>query len=49
VPNDMLRKAIVLPKDVESSVQKYPRDGDMLEGNYYLSDEYLERKSKMEK
>jgi hypothetical protein len=28
IPNSVLRRAIILPKDVDSGALKYPKDGD---------------------
>jgi len=52
IPNHVLRRAIILPKDVDSSSLKYPKDGDGLSHNYFLSEEFLrmqEEKERLEK
>jgi hypothetical protein len=41
IPNYILRRAIILPKDVDSSALKYPKDGDQLDHNYFMSEGYL--------
>ena len=49
IPNSILRRAIILPKDVDSSALKYPKDGDALDHSYLLSAAYLQKKASKEK
>ena len=49
VPNDILRRAIILPKDVDSSAQKYPKDGESLDRNYFQTEAYLQKLARKEK
>lgn len=49
IPNHILRRAIILPKDVDSNALKYPKDGDQLDHNYFMSEGYLRAQEQKEK
>ena len=49
IPNEVLRRAIILPKDVDSATLRYPKDGEGLQHNYLLSEEYLRQQELNEK
>ena len=49
LPNNVLKRAIILPKDVDSSTLKYPKDGEQLDHNYFLSYAYQRKLAEKEK
>lgn len=49
VPNDVLRRAIILPKDVDTSNGKYPTPKDLLPRNPLYDMEYIHKQEEQAK
>ena len=49
VPNDVLRRAIILPKDQDTSGMRYPEEGEFLPKNPATDPEYQRKKEELER
>ena len=49
IPNHVLRRAIILPKDMDTTAGNYPKPGDTLPINYLTDNDYKRKQDEIKR
>ena len=49
IPNHVLRRAIILPKDMDTTAGNYPKPGDTLPINYLTNTDYIMKQNEIKR